>query len=162
METTLSPMKFFKTLSTGFLILACTLVLSESANAQASGSDFGLGVMLGEPTGVSVKVWTTDQSAFDVGAAWSLSGSREALHLHADLLWHSWFPDTENLAFYYGIGGRVILTEDAHAGVRIPLGFTYVFDAIPFDLFVEAVPIFDLAPDTEFAGNGAVGIRYYF
>lgn len=162
MKTILLPINLFKTLSAGFLLLVCTLALSESSKAQVSGNDFGLGVMLGEPTGVSVKVWTTNQSAFDIGAAWSLSGSREALHLHADLLWHFWFPDTENVAFYYGIGGRVIFTDDAHAGVRVPLGLTYVFEEIPFDLFVEAVPIFDLAPDTEFAGNGAVGVRYYF
>jgi hypothetical protein len=29
-------------------------------------------------------------------------------------------------------------------------------------MFVEAVPIVDLAPDTKLAGNGAVGLRYYF
>lgn len=155
-----------KRISSFVTLLGFIAFLHVSA-VQAQGvneidKNFGLGVMLGEPTGVSVKVWTGNQSAFDVGAAWSLSGSREALHLHADILRHSWFPDTENVAFYYGIGGRVILTEKAHAGVRIPLGLTYVFEEIPFDLFVEAVPIFDLAPDTEFAGNGAVGIRYYF
>lgn len=158
-------MNIVKTLCTGLVVLSCLFLLPDSAKSQSSNNidkDFGLGVMLGEPTGVSVKFWTTNRSAFDVGAAWSLSGRNEALHLHADVLWHSWFPDTENLAFYYGIGGRVIFTDEAHAGVRIPLGLTYVFDEIPFDLFVEAVPIFDLAPDTEFAGNGAVGIRYYF
>lgn len=155
-------MNILKTLSAGAIIFACTFLPFESVNAQASNKDLGLGAMLGEPTGVSVKFWTSNQSAFDIGAAWSLSGTNEALHMHADLLWHTWFPETENLAFYSGIGGRVIFTEEAHAGVRVPLGLTYVFDGIPFDLFVEAVPILDLAPDTEFAGNGAVGIRYYF
>lgn len=158
-------MQLIKTFALSILIAVLALLQVQALQAQEINDidkELGLGVMLGEPTGVSVKFWTTNQSAFDIGAAWSLSGSREALHLHADLLWHSWFPDTENLAFYYGIGGRVILTEEAHAGVRAPLGLTYVFDNVPFDLFVEAVPIFDLAPNTELAGNGAVGIRYYF
>lgn len=146
-----------------FIILMVVLQ-SASLHAQAVNNinkELGLGAMLGEPTGVSVKFWTGNETAIDVGAAWSLSGRNEALHLHSDLLFHSWFADTENLAFYYGIGGRVIFANEAQAGVRVPIGLTYVFDG-PFDLFVEAVPILDLTPDTDFAGNGAVGIRYYF
>lgn len=145
------------------LLIMC--VVSDDAVAQANedGShNFGLGLMLGEPTGVTVKSWFGRRSAFDIGAAWSLSGRNEAVHLHTDYLHHNWFNDTENLAFYYGIGGRVIFSNNATAGVRVPFGLNYVFDSAPFDLFVEAVPIIDLSPDVEFAGNGAVGIRYYF
>lgn len=144
-----------------------TVIQMESASAQANtgnGGNFGIGVMFGEPTGISIKNWTGESTAFDLGAAWSLSGRNEAIHMHADFLFHSWFSDIDRgkLAFYYGIGGRVIFADDPTAGVRIPLGLNYVFETIPFDLFVEAVPIFDIAPDTEFAGNGAFGIRYYF
>lgn len=146
-------------------ILLSAGVLSDDAAAQANDDgnhNFGLGLMLGEPTGVTIKSWFNRQSAFDVGAAWSLSERNEAVHLHADYLRHNWFSDTENLAFYYGVGGRVIFSNNATAGIRVPLGLNYVFDSAPFDLFVEAVPILDLSPDVEFAGNGAVGIRYYF
>ncbi|MEX2639606.1 MAG: hypothetical protein WD266_02890 [Balneolales bacterium] len=144
-----------------------TVITTEPVNAQAAGDDgenFGVGIMLGEPTGISVKSWNSNRSAFGIGAAWSLSGRNEALHLHADYLLHSWFRDVRRrrLAFYYGLGGRVIFAGDATAGVRIPLGLNYVFQSIPFDIFAEGVPILDLTPDTEFAGNGAVGIRYYF
>lgn len=127
-----------------------------------NGGNFGVGVMFGEPTGVSVKSWNNDRSAFGIGAAWSLGGRNEALHVHADYLMHSWFSDAEGLAFYYGIGGRIIFADDPNIGVRVPLGLNYVFKEVPFDLFAEAVPIIDFTPDTEFAGNGAVGIRYYF
>lgn len=154
-------MDFIKTITLSFVFL---FLISGTASAQAhrgDGGNFGLGVMLGEPTGVSVKSWNSERTAFDIGGAWSL-GRGEALHLHADFLWHSWFDDTEELAFYYGIGGRVIFTDDAHAGVRVPFGLNYVFRNVPFDLFVEAAPILDLTPDVEFAGNGALGIRYYF
>lgn len=153
--------------TTGVLLFILLLInlQTETVSAQASNNinkELGLGAMLGEPTGVSVKFWTGNTTAVDVGAAWSLSGRNEALHLHSDLLFHYWFPETENLAFYYGIGGRIIFADEAKAGVRVPVGLTYVFDNVPFDLFVEAVPILDLTPDTDFAGNGAVGIRYYF
>lgn len=150
-------------ITTGLL----TAINPDSLRAQAdtgNGGNLGIGLMLGEPTGITVKKWNNENSAFDVGAAWSLSGRNEAIHLHADYLQHSWFDDVENgqLAFYYGFGGRVIFADEATAGIRIPLGLNYVFRVAPFDIFVEAVPILDLAPDTEFAGNGAVGIRYYF
>lgn len=142
------------------ILITLSILTPETAEAQGRGGDFGIGVMLGEPTGVSVKSWLSNSSAFDVGAAWSL-GEREALHMHADLLRHSWFEENQQLAFYYGIGGRVIFYDDAHVGARIPLGLNYVFESIPFDLFIEAVPILDITPDVELAGNGAVGIRYY-
>lgn len=146
-------------------IIVAFLLIPVNTSAQSNQSDsrnFGVGLMLGEPSGVSVKSWFNHKSAFDIGAAWSLTGRNEALHLHADYLRHSWFDNTDGLAFYYGLGARVIFSEDATAGVRVPVGLNYLFRSIPFDLFVEAVPILDISIDLELAGNGAVGIRYYF
>jgi hypothetical protein len=146
-----------------YLVIFSVLLIglhSNSAQAQGTGGDFGIGAMLGEPTGVSIKSWFNEQAAFDVGAAWSIAG-RESLHMHADYLRHSWFEKNDQLAFYYGIGGRIIFTDEAQLGARVPLGLTYVFENVPFDLFLEAAPILDLTPDVELAGNGAVGIRYY-
>jgi hypothetical protein len=129
-------------------------------NQQKSG--LGLGVILGEPTGASVKYWLGNNSAFDVGAAWSLTDRNEALHMHTDFLWHSWLKSEQGLAFYYGVGARAIFADDAEAGLRVPLGLTYLFESIPLDLFLEAVPILDIAPEAKLAGNGGVGLRYYF
>lgn len=149
------------------ITIVMLLILNpDSADAQANpegGENFGIGIMIGEPTGLSIKSWQGDISAFNIGAAWSLTES-EALHLHGDFLLHSWFDDvdTGRFAFYYGIGARVLFADDAKAGARIPLGLNYIFPEAPFDLFVEAVPIIDLTPDIEFAGNGGVGLRYYF
>ncbi|MEX1063299.1 MAG: hypothetical protein WEC12_06825 [Balneolaceae bacterium] len=159
--------RYVKIIAFFLVIGAYSTLMPDASKAQAdsdNGGNFGIGLMLGEPTGISVKSWNNDRSAFGIGAAWSLSGRNEAVHLHADHLWHSWFEnvDTGRLAFYYGIGGRMIFADDATAGVRTPLGLNFVFQNVPLDLFVEAVPILDLTPDTELAGNGAVGIRYYF
>ncbi len=61
------------------------LLLASSAMAQDRG--FGLGVILGEPTGLSGKYWTSSTNAIDGGLAWSF---RHAgfFHVHADYLWH--------------------------------------------------------------------------
>jgi len=40
--------------------------------AQERG--FGLGVIIGEPTGISAKLWTSPVNAFDFGLGWSIGG----------------------------------------------------------------------------------------
>ncbi|MDR9416790.1 MAG: hypothetical protein RI564_10930, partial [Gracilimonas sp.] len=125
--------------------------------------NIGVGAMLGEPTGISAKIWNNEQTALAFGAAWSF-GTHDAIHLHGDYLRHKWLNEVEqgHLAFYYGVGGRLALGNDAHLGVRIPVGLNYIIADSQIGLFVEAVPVLDLTPATEFDGNGALGIRYYF
>ena len=60
--------------------LCATTVLAEPKG-------LGIGVMVGEPTGVSVKKWLDATHAIDGGAAWSIAGD-DALSLHADYLFH--------------------------------------------------------------------------
>ena len=145
-----------------FSILGIILAFSSGLQAQSGNTSFGVGVMVGEPSGVSIKKWFSNRTAVDVGAAWSFANRTEALHLHSNLLFHNGIAETPNLSFYYGIGGRVIFASDPKIGVRVPLGLSFLFENIPFDLFVEAAPIIDLTPDIGLAGNGGFGFRYYF
>ncbi|MCC5927318.1 MAG: hypothetical protein JJU41_12240 [Bacteroidetes bacterium] len=146
------------------LITIFALALSPQANAQTNGGDFGLGVILGEPTGISAKLYTGNGRALDFGAAWSF-GNNASMHLHADYLIHRFdliSVDSGQLPLYYGIGARVRMADNAQAGVRIPIGLSYYFPNDPLEIFFEIVPILDLAPKTSFSGNGGFGIRYYF
>ncbi len=63
---------------------------------------------------------------------------------------------------YYGIGARVKLADDPNIGVRVPVGITYQVSGAPLDIFLELVPVLDLAPDTNFGFNGALGVKYFF
>ncbi|KPK74533.1 MAG: hypothetical protein AMJ89_06065 [candidate division Zixibacteria bacterium SM23_73] len=138
-------------------VLACGTV-------QAQDSGFGLGVILGEPTGISGKLWIEDSKAIDGAVAWSFD-DESAMHLHADLLFHSSNiskVEMSKLLLYYGIGGRIKFEEDSKAGVRVPLGINYIPSKGPLDVFLEIVPILDLAPSTDFGLSGAIGIRYFF
>jgi hypothetical protein len=142
------------------------MILWSAVASAAGGGDFGLGIILGEPTGISGKLWISANSAVDGAAAWSL-GNNEALHLHADYLLHNFSlieVEKGRLPFYYGIGGRIRFADvgDDFIGVRIPVGLTYLFESAPLDIFLEVVPILDLAPDTDFDLNAAVGARYFF
>ena len=131
-----------------------------------SPRSLGLGIMIGDPSGLSLKSWTGRRSAFDIGLAWSFVDD-SSLQLHADLLFHSFDefrPRRGRLGLYYGLGGRVKTKEEGNTvlSVRIPLGLTYIFERTPLDVFFEIVPLLDLTPATRGDVQGAVGIRYYF
>jgi len=124
---------------------------------------FELGVILGEPSGISAKVWFDGYTALDGALSWSL-GSNDKLHIHADFLWHDFglIHSSAVLPVYYGIGGRIILDDDAHLGARVPIGISWLPDGVPLDLFVELAGILDIIPDLDFELNGGIGIRFIF
>lgn len=69
------------------------------------------------------------------------------------------------MPLYYGIGGRMEFVEHGHddiIGVRIPVGLEYMPQNTPLGIFMEIVPILNLAPDADIDMEGAIGIRYYF
>ena len=145
-------------------ILIAVAALMVFAGSAAAQGNFGLGIILGEPTGVSGKLWLTDRTAVDMAAAWSFS-DEEAFHLHADYLLHNFdliSVSQGRLPIHFGVGARVKFEDESKLGVRVPVGLTYIFDGAPLDIFFEIVPILDLIPDTEFDANAAIGIRFYF
>ncbi len=144
------------------MLFTVLLFLTNITDAQKRG--FGVGIIIGEPTGLSFKSFISGTTAIDGAAAWSFSDHHSAFHLHVDYLVHSY--DLINvqkgrLPFYFGIGARVKAADDAQFGVRIPVGLSYEFQSFPSDIFLELAPIMDLAPATKFRMNGAIGIRFY-
>jgi len=133
--------------------------------SYAEGKGFGLGIIVGEPTGISMKGWLSSKTAIDAGLAWSFA-NETALHIHADYLLHSFnvFETSETIPLYYGIGGRIKLGDNdkSRFGVRMVVGIAYIFKNAPVDLFLEVAPILDLVPKTELRGNGGLGARFYF
>jgi hypothetical protein len=143
------------------LISAATVFSCFQASAQSKG--FGLGVIFGEPTGVSLKQWVSSQNAIDAGIAWSFKGDGY-LHIHGDYLWH--FPQAINseqrFVPYAGIGGRLGFSSDVVLGVRGVGGLAWWPKGVPLDVFAELAPVFDLAPSTDFDLMGGIGVRYFF
>lgn len=137
-----------------------------SGTSMAQMERFGLGVMLGEPTGMNAKYFIDKNHGLDAAFGWSLGGDND-FHLHGDYLYHIYslfHVEDAELPVYLGLGGRLLLRDDRDnkAGVRFPLGLDYIFTGAPFDIFAEVVPILDLAPDTDFDLEGAIGARFYF
>ena len=144
-------------------------------------ADVGAGVMLGDPSGLSGKLWLDGRRAIDAGLAYSLN---DYLLVQGDYLLH--FGDMSGTlrsgeAFvretrpYAGIGAALYLSTidtglnrvgfrksgyAAGLAVRIPFGFEW--RRAPIGVFVELAPGIGILPSTFTLLNGSVGVRYYF
>jgi hypothetical protein len=161
------------------IVLASVAALALSLVPPAArAGNFGLGVIAGEPTGLSLKVWLDGRHAVDAGLGWSFS-ENESFHVHGDYLWHNFGLLSQSqvqgrLPVYYGVGARLKMEDegdghdngknedDALFGVRFPLGIDWIATAAPIDVFVEIAPILDLLPGTDLSFNAAIGVRYWF
>jgi hypothetical protein len=141
---------------------------------------FGLGLMIGAPTGLSGKYFLAPDRAIDFGVgAIGYYNGRDGLHLHADYLWHPVSlvsADAFELPFYVGIGARLFdfgcngcKDNVAALGARVPFGIAFDFNNVPIDVFLELAVVVDVFvndyPGHDRLGadlNGAVGFRYYF
>ena len=141
------------------------MMLSTCASGiWAQDSGLGLGILVGDPTGLSAKLWLGDSSAIDAAAAWAFKDP-PACHIHGDYFFHGSVPvdlSAGVLMFHLGAGGRVKLEKETKVGVRAPLGVDYWFDNHPIDVFLEIAAVLDLVPATEFDFNAGLGVRYFF
>jgi len=140
--------------------------------AERSG-DQGYGLMVGNPTGLSAKVWLNEE--------WGLDGAvgiaRGEFDVHMTLLFHqfTWHQKWENkeawigrlvskgsFPFYVGVGPRLLFEDDEEWGIRFPLGLSFLPFESNWEVFGEFAPVIRLTPDTGFNGDFALGVRYYF
>lgn len=156
------------------IILSLMVFLSKPMQAQDHG--FGLGIILGEPTGFSAKLWTSKDNALDFGLGLGLGGDRikykgdyeknGRIHFHMDYLWHSFnaISSTEKFPLYYGIGGRYNSGGgyEGSLGIRGVFGIAWFPRSTPIDVFFELVPVFQVTPLTGLGIDAGLGVRYFF
>jgi hypothetical protein len=156
------------------IALCMSIFLKESFAQQRP---FGLGVIIGEPTGISAKLWTSQTQAFDFGLGWSIGGDRinnndihfdfsSRIHIHFDYLLHAFnaVGSTGQYPVYYGIGARFNSGGgyENSLAVRFVIGLAWMPQDTPIDMFIEFVPSLQLTSKTGFAIDSALGARYYF
>lgn len=150
-------------------LIAIIFAAGFSSQVVCQEKNVGIGVMLGEPTGFSVKVWQGANVAIDGGIAWSLVDDTR-INIHADILWHNWniledafeIENTVRLPLYYGVGGRLKAEDESRIGMRFVIGSSLIFEDAPFDIFFEIAPVMDIIPKTELNINAAFGGRFWF
>lgn len=143
-----------------FLVLFSPLIKAES---------FGIGAVIGDPTGVSAKMWLSKTTAIDGAFAWSMGGPN-AIHVQSDYLLHElslFHLGSLPMNLYYGAGARISSYSGNKKtglgiGARAPLGVAYQFKRQPIELFGELALVLELTPDTAALVNLGIGGRYYF
>jgi hypothetical protein len=179
----------------GFLGLAVVGLMATSAlaarNTSATGTEtlrepntaneFGLGLIVGEPTGPTGKLWLSHESAVDFGLAFSFNNYTL---IYSDYLYH--FPGAfgngsafaARLVPYVGIGGELAFAGNRDngddrpyfgrgrdtfgLGVRVPLGMEWFAPRPRLGVFAEIVPGISLIPNTSSFVDAGLGARFYF
>ena len=125
----------------------------------------GAGIMLGEPSGLTAKLWFV-QTGFGVDAAvaWSFSND-SSLYLHANGLFHLAAIETPQgryLAPYIGLGVKTKFSSEGYLGLRVPVGVSFMpLTNFPLEIFAELAPGLGLLPDTTPDFGAAIGARFY-
>ena len=136
-------------------------------STDSDARKLGVGIVVGEPTGASLKYWLNDTLALDGAVGWS-SHDHSDLYVHGDVLWHNFdvFPVSQGrLPVYVGIGGLVRFRDDHRdnqVGVRVPIGVSYMFENAPVDIFAEIAPTIDVVPEARGEITGGIGVRFWF
>jgi uncharacterized protein DUF3996 len=156
--------------------IAVLLTFFKLGSAQADR--FGLGIVLGNPSAVTGKMWIAPKAAVDVGLAFNLNSY---VLLYSDYLYHFhnvFGRDRAASQFtpYVGIGGIVVFTNSTRTddeglfgrtsgafglGARIPLGIEWR-PTFPLGVFFEIAPGLSVVPKTSGFFQWGLGARYYF
>jgi hypothetical protein len=148
-------------------ILECiTLFFSSRGRAQDRG--VGVGVIVGDPTGISAKIWTTSTNALQFALARQtrdqFPGTR--VSFCGDYLWHSFdaLHTIHRFPVFYGIGGIIASGggTDPALGVRGVVGIDWLSRQSPLHVFLHIVPVLALAPPTEIGLEARIGGRFFF
>lgn len=156
------------------IIAVLSLTITSVAFARVSpygpkGKRFGAGIVLGEPTGITVKGYLTEQVALDLIASWSFVDDAVTLigDVTCDIL-DTGSSNAFSAPFYAGAGAKVGFDRKGKndgrtiVGIRVPVGVALQFARHPVELFFEVGPGIELAPATEVDVTGGAGVRFYF
>lgn len=106
------------------------------------GHGIGAGLILGEPTGLSLQVAPSDPIALNLALG---TGYREDVHAHFDLIARVPIARGPNLSFPLYVGGGLLVADRRDAppsdlGARVPFGFELNLQRAPIQVFGEVVP----------------------
>jgi hypothetical protein len=139
------------------------------APASAQQRDFGLGLIIGDPTGLSLKGFLSENTAIDGAVGLELIDGDD-LAVHADFLWQ--FPikqwDSAALDLYLGVGPALGIHthkrdhDHLDLGARAPFGLDVTFNPAPFDVFLEVAAKLWIVEKVHLGLDAAIGGRYWF
>ncbi len=153
--------------TTRMLLAVATLALLVApVQAQITKPEdgFGIGFVLGAPTGLSASLPIGSHNALNATLGYKL-GDSPNLYTQASYVWiaKDIIPvDVGSVSVYYGPGAFVLASRDAALGIQAIGGIDYRFATAPVQVFLEIGPGITLLPDTSPHLGAGLGVRYYF
>jgi len=147
-----------------WLLVLIFLFSTEWLIAQDKG--IGVGVVLGDPTGITSKMWLDGRSALSVTAGYDFRSVGGTIHLNLDYFYHPWIValDQGNILVYLGPGVGLGLHSKIGLTLRAPAGITYHFESYPLETFLEIIPALEITGPVGTGGwlGSYLGARWYF
>ena len=148
-------------------LLFILALLCLTPGAEAAKRNFGLGVVVAGPTGITAQY--IYGKGKDVSA--SLGWGADSYHLNLDHHWNrrNWIKaDGVSINVYFGLGVRWRYFQGRdnalaqEIGLRAPFGVQHIFKQVPIQIFFELAPALILIDHTGFVIDLALGARYFF
>ena len=146
--------------------ILCILCFLLSANLWAAGGSNGLGLVFGDPSGITFQHKFSEEQFADLYFAYSWD--KEVIFI-GDYKFHlpGLFQEKLPITPYVGIGAFFQIEDKKHnddvaLGVRVPLGIDWKFPNAPVVLFGELVPAMKLISSTDAEFQAGIGGRFYF
>jgi hypothetical protein len=159
------------------LFVFAGVILAPSYAQSPEGKNFGFGVMVGDPTGLTVKFWTQRTNALVIDVGGSYFGSPR---IGLDYLWHFNAFNSNVAKLYAGFGGALGIGEGKGfyyandngrfyfrsdnglgLGVRGVFGVNFIPRTTPLEFFLEVGVLVGLTPNFGSALDTGLGIRFY-
>ena len=150
------------------LLTTVVFGLVAAARATPARADVGLGVFLGEPTGIDLKVGLGNRSGLDLVLGFTRLSSNADGYGHVTYLVTPFIGqgDAVTVPLRVGIGGAVFGTRnDLEVAIRAPLEIGVRLRRSPLEFYGEIALAFvfvDPASDLELDVQGGGGFRVYF
>ena len=131
--------------------------------AQVSSGSVGIGLQVGDPSGLTLKFYNGKKASVDILAAWDLN---DYLFVNVHALYHKPVGGSGNVNFFYGPGAFISFYERGRyedyigAGISGNFGLNVFFDR--FELFAQITPRLQVLEFTDGDLGGGVGVRFYF
>ncbi|MEO8703963.1 MAG: hypothetical protein ABI867_28190 [Kofleriaceae bacterium] len=149
-----------RTLVLTFLVLVAT--------QGAARADFGIGLFVGEPTGLDLKIDLQPRSAIDIvlGVVSINDGGRDVSYGHLTYLYTLTVARgrTVRIPLRLGIGASLFgVTEDnTQLAARVPFELGLRFRRSPLEIYGEIAFVLRLIDDVDTNIDGGIGLRLYF
>lgn len=158
------------------LVLALVVAAGVAAapGAARADSDIGIGLFLGQPTGLDLKIGLGRRSALDIVLGYTdFDDDFEANYAHVTYLVTPFAARGRSVLvpFRLGIGGAFYddggdFGDGANVAVRAPLQLGFVFRSVPLELYGEIalkVTFIDEYDNRDAVDvDGGIGFRIYF